>query len=175
MGFAISLRSDHPSAGTVRALWRDAAPFEERPSMARLGYPPHITLAIYDDGVREDEARDALDHACRDLPALRLTFDAIRTFEGPPLVLWAAPRPDPMLYAAHAAIHAVIDPAGCRPHYRPGAWIPHCSLATQVRHECRDDALAFAHAPRAAFEVIFDALDCIAFPSLMPLALRRLP
>jgi 2'-5' RNA ligase len=175
VGFAISLRSDHPSAGTVRDLWRDAARFEERPSMALLGYPPHITLAIYDDGVREDEVRDALDRAGRDLPALRLTFDAIRTFEGPPLVLWASPRPDPTLHAVYAAIHAAIHPMHCRPHYRPGAWTPHCTLAMQVRDDRRADALAFAAAPRTAFAVVFDALDCIAFPPLAPVALHRLP
>ncbi|MFH6785535.1 MULTISPECIES: hypothetical protein [Methylobacterium] len=44
-------------------------------------------------------------------------------------------------------------------------------LATPVRDAGHADAAALAGARRAAFAVIFDALDCIAVPA--PLALRR--
>jgi hypothetical protein len=75
MEFAISLRSDHPSADRVRTLWRDVERFEEEPSMALLGYPPHITLARYDVGpVTEAEARVALDRASRNLSELSRGF-----------------------------------------------------------------------------------------------------
>lgn len=175
MGFAISLRSDHPSANSVRALWRDVERFEERSSMALLGYPPHVTLAIYDgDAVREVEVRDALGQASQDLHALTLTFDAICTFDGPPMVLWASPRTSMILQNIHDAIHAVIDPVCCRSYYRPGVWKPHCTLGTAVRDDRRDAALAFANEVRNVFDVTFDALDCIHFPPIAPLELRKL-
>lgn len=88
MGYALCLRSDHPGDGTVRGLWREAERFEARPSMALLGYPPHVTLALYDDGATEDaDALAALDRASRGLRALTLTFDAVRSFDGPPIIL----------------------------------------------------------------------------------------
>ncbi len=175
MGFAISLRSDHPSAGSVRALWSDVQRFEYRPSMALLGYPPHITLAIYDDdAVREAEIRRALDNASKNLRAVTLTFDAICSFDGPPMLLWASPRPSAVLRTIHGAIHAAINPTSCRPHYRPGAWKPHCTLGTQVRDDQREAALAFARRASSVFDVIFDSLDCIDFPPVAPFELRKL-
>lgn len=144
--------------------------------MALLGYPPHITLAIYDgDAVSEAEARTALQLAAEILDSLLLTFDAIRTFDGPPMVLWASPRPDPNLQAVHAAVHASIDPIHCRPYYRPEAWLPHCTLGTNVRNDLRQAALAFAQEFRENPSVLFDALDLISFPPLSAIELRKLP
>lgn len=144
--------------------------------MALLGYPPHVTLAIYDgDAVGEVEVREALDLASRDLGALTLTFDAICSFEGPPMVLWVSPHPDAVLRDVHEVIHATIDPASCRPHYRPGAWKPHCTLGAQVEDNRREAALAFAREARTPFDVVSDALDCIYFPPIAPFELRRLP
>ncbi|MCA3565173.1 MAG: 2'-5' RNA ligase family protein [Methylocystis sp.] len=143
--------------------------------MALLGYPPHVTLAIYDgDAVGEAEVRAALDEASRNLRSITLTFDAIRTFGGPPMVLWASPRPSTILSDIHDAIHAVIDPVHCRPNYRPGAWVGHCTLATSVRNDQREAALSFAEAFRKEMEVTFDAIDCIRFPPLAPFELRKL-
>jgi 2'-5' RNA ligase len=175
MGIAISLRSDHPSADSLHALWRDVERFEEEQSMALLGYPPHVTLAIYDgDAVREAEVRAALDQASRNLRAITLTFDAIRTFDGSPMVLWASPRPNMNLLDVHWAIHSVIDPVHCRPYYRPGVWVPHSTLATSVGNDRREAAHSFATAFRKEMEVTFDALDCIRFPPLTPFDLRKL-
>jgi 2'-5' RNA ligase len=143
--------------------------------MALLGYPPHVTLAIYDgDTVREADVRAAIDQASRSLRAITLTFDAIRTFDGSPMVLWASPCPSTILLDVHGAIHSVIDPVHCRPYYRPGAWVPHCTLATSVRSDQREAALSFATAFQKAMEVTFDALDCIRFPPLAPFELRKL-
>ena len=44
----------------------------------------------------------------------------------------------------HQAIHAVIDPSLCRPYYRPGAWVPHCTLGMAIPPERRAAAEAFA-------------------------------
>lgn len=144
--------------------------------MARLGYPPHVTLAIYDDeAVREAEVRNALDRASKNLRAVTLTFDGIYSFDGTPMVLWASPRPSAVLRNIHEAIHAAINPISCRAHYRPGAWTPHCTLGTQVMDDRREAALAFAREADSLFDVVFDALDCIYFPPIKPFELRKLP
>ena len=175
MGFAISVRSDHPSAESIRMLWRDVERFEDKPSMALLGYPPHITLAIYDDDtVFDTDVRAALDQASCDLHTLTLVFDTIRTFDGVPMTMWAAPRPNMILLNVHKVIHSLIDPVNCRPYYRPSAWVAHCTLATSVRNDQRKAALSFAAAFRRELEVTFDALDCIHFPPLSPFDLRTL-
>jgi 2'-5' RNA ligase len=159
---------------TIEALWDQVSAFEDTPSMRALRYPPHFTFAIYDQGVSEDQARAAIAHASAGETAVAITFDRIRIFSGPPLVLWAAPAPVDSLVRMHSAIHAVIEPSLCRPHYRPGAWTPHCTLATRVREDLRADALAFTKNFRSEVETVFDVLDCVAFPPLRAVAQQRL-
>ncbi len=53
--------------------------------------------------------------------------------------------------------------------------MPHCTLGMGVRDDQREAALAFASIPREAFEVTFDGLDCIYYPPIAPLELRKLP
>jgi len=49
MAYAISLKVTGSTAEPILALWDDVSRFESSPSMAPLNYPPHITLAVYDD------------------------------------------------------------------------------------------------------------------------------
>jgi 2'-5' RNA ligase len=144
-------------------LWEEASRFEDRPSMAALAYPPHITLAVY-DRLDHDCLRSALTTSFEGTSALRVTFDRIGWFDGMPLVLWASPKPCDALARTHMIVHGAIDPKLCRPHYRPGAWVPHCTLATNVSASRRDDALAFARHAIAPFDVLFDGADAVAFP-----------
>jgi 2'-5' RNA ligase len=175
MGFSLSLKSTNASATAVEALWHEVGAFEDAPSMRALDYPPHVTFAVYDgDAVSEVQARHALDRASAGEAKVGIAFDRMRTFAGPPLVLWLAPEPREALARMHQAIHAAIDPALCRPHYRPGAWTPHCTLGMRIRDERRDDALAFAKSFRGGVAVVFDAIDVMAFPPLRLVAERRL-
>ena len=162
MAVAICLKAVNATAGAIRALWDEVARFESRPSMTGLGYPPHLTLAIY-DGLPADALRSVLHEAFTGSPALRLAFAGLRFFEEP-LVLWADPLYSPDLAGAHARVHALIDPRSCRAHYRPGAWVPHCTLGTEILAARRDDAITFARRSIRPFEVLFDVADCVSFP-----------
>jgi 2'-5' RNA ligase len=163
MTIAISLKAANGTADPIRALWDQVSLFEEAPSMVALNYPPHITLAIYGD-VAPDLLKATLRRGFTGAPALRLTFTRLRFFDSNPLVLWADPSPSPALAEAYAAVHACIDPAQCYPRYRPGAWIPHCTLGTQIKAEHRADAIALAALSIEPFDVLFDVVDCVCFP-----------
>jgi 2'-5' RNA ligase len=175
MAFSLNLRSDNASALAVTALWDEISAFEDAASMRALNYAPHFTFAIYDtDEVSEALARSAIEHAAIGEAEVRITFSRIRTFAELPLVLWAVPEPQEPLARMHGAIHAAIDPILCRPHYRPGSWIPHCTLGMRIQDERRDDAVAFAERFRGGVEVVFDVIDCVAFPPLRIAAEKRL-
>ena len=62
--------------------------------MAALNYPPHITLAVYDD-IHPDQLEAALTASFAGVSALRLTFTRLRFFDDAPLVLWADPAYSP--------------------------------------------------------------------------------
>jgi 2'-5' RNA ligase superfamily len=176
MTLAINIRSDHASAGEVERLWDEVAAFEDEPSMRALGYRPHLTFVIYDSpGIDEQAACDAMQRAAINQTQLRILFRRISWFEGSPLVLWAEPAADQALARMHASISAAIDPAHCRPHYRPGAWTPHCTLGMRIADHRRNDAIAFARSFEASIEVLFDVIDCVAFPPVRVVAERKLP
>ncbi|PDT92225.1 calmodulin [Bradyrhizobium sp. Y36] len=176
MALAINIRADDASAGEIERLWDQVAAFEVEPSMRALGYRPHFTFAIYDTpAIEEKTAWDVMQAAIAGETQLRIAFKRIRWFEGAPLVLWAEPEVDATLVRIHGAISAAIDPAHCRPHYRPGAWTPHCTLGTAVAEERRDDAKAFARAFDRSIDVLFDVADCVVFPPVRIIAERQLP
>jgi 2'-5' RNA ligase len=176
MGFALNIKAANPSARALTGLWDVVAPFEETPSMRALGYAPHFTFAIYDTDEIDQATRDnALARAVHGQTELRVVFDRIGVFAGPPLVLWADPGPQNALRDMHRAIHEDIDPLLCRPHYRPGFWVPHCTLGTNIRPDRRAEAAAFAQGFHGPVEAVFDVVDCVAFPPLRVAAEKRLP
>lgn len=176
MALAINIRADNASAGEVERLWDQVAGFEDEPSMRALGYRPHFTFAIYDSPeIEEGMAWDAMLRAVEGEAQLCIEFRRIRWFVGPPLVLWAEPAADEILTKWHASISAAIDPVHCRPHYRPGAWTPHCTLGTRITDAKCNDAMAYARSFDRSIIVLFDVVDCVAFPPVRVVAERMLP
>lgn len=176
MAIAINIRADGSSASEIERLWDQVAAFEDEPSMRSLGYRPHLTFAIYDaPEIDESTAWEAMLRAVNGEAQLRVAFKRIGWFAGPPLVLWAEPVSDPALARWHAAISESIDPAHCRPHYRPGAWTPHCTLGMRIADAKRDEAIAFARSFDRNISVLFDVVDCVSFPPVRVIAERRLP
>jgi len=162
MGLAIGIAANNDSNGHIVELWRKISEFEETPSMQSLGYPPHFTLAIYQnaDG---DDFREAIREIFAKTSQIRITFDEIRCFDASPLVLWASPKSNHDLDQLHAAIHAKIDPQLCDELYRPQAWVAHCTLGTGILETRRKDAMSFVSSEIKPFEVVFDTIDLIEF------------
>lgn len=176
MALAINIRSDDSSAERIEALWDEVAAFESQPSMRSLNYRPHFTFAIYDTlEITANTAWEAMLRAVRGEEQLLVEFGRICWFAGPPLVLWAEPKKDETLARWHASISAAIDPILCRLHYRPGNWRPHCTLGTQIADAKRDDAIAFAQSFNGNISVLFDVVDCVAFPPVRVVAEQGLP
>jgi len=175
MAVALNVRADHVSSREIERLWDQVAAFEDRPSMRALGYRPHITFAVYESAEIDVEATwQALRDAVAGHGALEVQFSRIRWFADPRFVLWAEPEPVDMLLRWHASIAAAIDPGHCHQHYRPGAWVPHCTLGTRIMDESRDAAIAFARSFERRFTVVFDVVDCVVFPPVQIVAEQAL-
>jgi 2'-5' RNA ligase len=142
--------------------------------MRPFGYAAHITFATF-EAIDAARLRAALDLFVGEAP-YRLRFDAISWFDATPLVLWLKPVADPRLQAMHARLSDALAGEQCSPHYRPGAWQPHCTLAMAVAPGQRDAAIAFARAGIDLFELSFDVADAVHWPPPVPVhsvALRR--
>ena len=163
MAHAINIRSDDKSAEAIRSLWVECSALELAPSMGTLKYPPHITLAIYDQ-IGIPELTGAFDSAFSQATRFTAKFEKLDYFETPQaIILWAAPILPDFVRSIHEHIHARVGVEQSRPHYRPGSWVPHCSLATSIELSRKDEAIAFANRAIGPFEVIFDVADCVSF------------
>lgn len=163
MAYAISVRSDNGSSRAIRSLWKTCSVLEVLPSMEALKYAPHITFAIYDD-IGLPKLFDVVDSAFENLDRITVRFDRLGYFEAPnAIILWAAPVLPAIAYSVYAHIHSKVDINLCRPNYRPGSWVPHCSLALSIDLARKEDAIALVHQSIEPVEVIFDVADCVSF------------
>lgn len=163
MPYGISLKCLNDTASPVFKLWDEAAAFEETASMRALNYPPHITLAVY-PGIAVDRLAEAAERVFRGRPAVTSRFSGIGYFENEFFVLWARPDNDERLFQLHAALHREIDPVYCHEHYRPGNWVPHCTIAAKIPKAKSQAAINWANRNRMQFSVTFDIADRVRFP-----------
>ncbi len=138
--------------------------------MKAMQYPPHFTLAIYND-IRLPDLFAGFESALDSLSRMTIRFESLGYFEAPDaIIMWAAPILPKQLFAAHARIHSTIDPSICRKNYRPDVWVPHCSLATSIELDRKDEVLAIVDQSIEPVEVTFDVADCASF---MPVNVLR--
>ncbi|MBN8942535.1 MAG: 2'-5' RNA ligase family protein [Rhizobiales bacterium] len=165
MDHAITITARNDSGLPIRGLWDAFARFEPASSMQALNYAPHFTFAIYRD-VNPEAVSQAFVDAFSGRPPISIVFDRIAVFDAASPVVWAAPRDASALAGIHAVIHGMVDPAHCHRHYRPRAWVPHCTLATRILPARRAEVLALAAPLAEPFEVVFDVADHLTLPPL---------
>ena len=138
---AVELYVDQVADRRLRRLW-DAMEEAGVPSLRDLTHRrhrPHVSLIAaptLDGGAVRDALR-GFDVA----PPLRLDLDFVGLFRG--RVLWLGPVVTPDLIAHQAAVFNRLRAAGVAafPEYRPGAWVPHCTLSMRVPHPKMPEAL----------------------------------
>jgi 2'-5' RNA ligase len=133
MSLAVCLLIDDPADAALRQLWRR---LEEAgvPSLATHTHGrhvPHLTLAALRT-YRIPDVQDALaDLAPADPGELHL--DALGTFRRSRC--WLAPAASADLVARQEAVVEAVVRTGAElhRHYRPGAWVPHLTLAPRLQ------------------------------------------
>lgn len=153
------------AGGETPDFWRlvdRAAAFEASGSIRALGYAAHLSLGLY-DAAEPGDLSAAIGAIADDRP-LTLRFTRIGWFDAGPLVLWLAPEPDERLIDIHRRLHDRIGADRSAAYYRPGDWIPHCTLAAEIDPAKRTAALAFAQAPIDPLDLTFDQIDLVEFP-----------
>ena len=151
MALSINIRSDNASANAVRSLWTQCSILEESPSMSALDYPPHITLAVYDN-IDHEALLIAYRSVFANASQIPVRFERLGHFVAPhAIILWAAPALPRSVWSMHARIHQLLDAELCRPSYRPETWVPHCSLATAIDRSRKSEAIDIATRPIEPF------------------------
>ncbi len=110
-------------------MWRMLAEQDIDHDRHRLGYGPHITLAIYPDETPVSPIAAALDRLALTWVALPVTLAGFGIFPGAASILWAMPVVTPGFLDRHGTLKATLPDLPVRPHYRPGFWVPHVTLS----------------------------------------------
>ena len=131
MALAVCLLFDRRSERAVRALW-DRIEQQGVPSLGSHTHGrhvPHVSYAVLRkwDQVAVDDALAGLDGEPVDL-----SFDGVGLFRRGRTWLLAGVGAD--LVARQERVVEVVTAAGAdlHKHYRPGVWLPHCSLAPRA-------------------------------------------
>lgn len=132
---ALELYFDSRAQSRVYTLW-DALESVGVPSLRAVTHQrhrPHISLAVA-DSLDADAVAAALD-GLPPAPPLRLSLSYVGQFAGG--VLFLGPAASAELAAHHAEVIGRLDAAGVAvaDMYRPGAWVPHCTLSMICRGE----------------------------------------
>lgn len=129
---ALELYLDPDATRRIRALWDalEAEGVQSLRSLLNQRHRPHVSLAVA-DRLDPDQVVRAL-AGMRVAVPLRLSFQHAGQFVG--RVLWLGPAPTAALLAHQAAVYERLVTAGVTlsEYYRPGRWVPHCTLSMRV-------------------------------------------
>ncbi|MET8151327.1 2'-5' RNA ligase family protein [Actinoplanes sp. NPDC049668] len=129
---ALELYLDVDATRRLRTLWHalEAEGVQTLASLLAERHRPHVSLAA---APRLDPVPIAAALAGLDLGVgLTLDLDFVGQFVG--RVLWLGVTPTAELLAVHRAVHERLTAAGIEvwDHYRPGRWVPHCTVSMRV-------------------------------------------
>jgi 2'-5' RNA ligase len=142
MPYAVEVALDPAAAAIVRRIWRELGDAGIG-YMAGAGARPHVTLGIWDTLDHADAEAELSRFAAETAP-IRLTLASVGLF--PAVAVFLAPTVTVELLDLHAAFHRRFNRFGRGPwdHYREAAWVPHCTLATDLEPGQFGSALAIA-------------------------------
>jgi len=160
MAFAVSLLLNSDIANGISACWKRLADAGISSSMLDLKYPPHVTLAVYDE-LAVDAAVSSLDRVFHNFDQMAVTLAGLSTFGSGSGVCYAALAASPDLMRLHATIAAIGET--CRPHYQVGRWTPHCTLATGMTDAEMDRARSLLEQDWLSLAGTLDVADLVEF------------
>lgn len=133
MGYAVELFVDGQMDAAVRELWQRLATHGLTPTAPDPAARPHISLAVFAE-LNPPDAHDALQKFAAETAPIPLQFSAVGLFPTAEGVVFLAPVVTQRLLDVHADFHARMAAMGLQsnPYYRPGNWVPHCTVAMHL-------------------------------------------
>lgn len=171
MGYAIELFYDAASERTVHEIWDGLGTALGKPSLSALGARPHVSLAVYGDGLDTSGFPEGLLEFARSIDPFDFTLSSLGTFPGGEGVVFLAPVVTRRLLEVHARFHEVFskhENAGMG-YYLPGNWVPHCTVAIDLSASEVTEALAYG---REAFQPISGRFQEIGLVEFRPVKER---
>lgn len=129
MACDICLFLDKETENTIRRAWSILRTRGLSSPLLRSGGKPHLTLAIWED-LDPDSVLDDLEDFAGTHSIFPVTFSSIATFGAESGTVFLGPVFTPSLIIVHDQLYRIFGAMKelSEGLYRPGSWVPHCSL-----------------------------------------------
>jgi 2'-5' RNA ligase len=130
MPFAIELLFDPQSDESVRKLGNLLEKKRIPTILNAHGASPHVTLAVFEKFTR-NRVIPLLTRLAKKFDPIPFSLSSLGSFPGPEKALFLAPVVTPPLIELHQLLHSSLRgiARGAMDYYRPGQWMPHCTLS----------------------------------------------
>src|ERR1700722_18280456 len=172
MPYAITLLLDTEAAALVVAMWEALAARGVSADALQLGYPPHVTLAVFPDSADLERLLRATREYATQWHRLPFELVSLGLFPGIPATLFLAPVVTPALLERHAGLLRCVATERVDPHYEVGHWVPHVTLAGGLANP--PAAVAAVDPSRLPINCTLDRLEVVRFRPIAILASHRL-
>jgi 2'-5' RNA ligase len=165
MEYAVTLNLSRDSAARVVRVWEGLAREAISSVMLDVGAQPHISLAVFED-LAAEMLRADLGRFAEVTQPLSVNLASVGTFPTEAGVVFLAPVVTQELLEAHRRFHSFLRERGvdCMEYYRPGRWVPHCTVATGVAPDKMGAALEVCVQSEAFGPVELDEVSLVEFP-----------
>jgi 2'-5' RNA ligase len=133
MNFAVELFFDEIADERIREIWERIANVGLPSRLLEVGSTPHITLGVCTE-LDPRAFSAALGAFASRQVKLHATLVSLGTFSNREGAVFLGLIATPELLALHARFDAVFAASAREPreYYRPGRWVPHCTLTTAL-------------------------------------------
>lgn len=177
MPFDVCLFLDGRTEDEVRRVWRVLRTRGISSPLIRSGGRPHLTLAIWEE-LDPDPRLLALSELAGKTAAFPVTFSAVGTFGPGSGTVFLSPSVGRELVTVHERLYRIMyDLAGSSEGlYRPGSWVPHCSLSLETPDHLLGRALVESlEALELPLRGSIEALGIIGFGEESAVSYRSFP
>lgn len=172
MPYAITLVLDAEAASSVVAMWETLASRGLSDDALRLGYPPHLTLAVFPDNADLTRLLAAVRDGAARWRELPIALTSLGLFPGMPAAMFLAPVVTPELLALHTGFLTSLPGEMVDPHYQIGHWVPHVTLAEDLTDPAA--AISVLAPQRFPMAAMLDTVELVRFRPVQVLASHRL-
>ena len=164
MAFAIEFFLDEASVDRVREVWTQMT--AEGFVVAMEGRP-HITLGIWDEIDIEKSQTWLRDYATTVKP-FEVRFASVGYFANDLTVVFLAPVVTAHLLDLQVGFQNEFrgQVGEAWSNFRPGWWVPHCTLAQGIERESFSEAMTLSREIELPFDAVLESIGIVEFPAL---------
>lgn len=136
MGFAVEMFFDEETEERFQTLWRTLSEKQISSVLPAVGSHPHISFVAFET-VDIGGLYEPLRAFAERIEPFTVKLSAIGVFPSAEGVVYIAPVVTGEMLEVHGMLHRCLNELGVPSisYYRPGQWIPHCTVAINLPPE----------------------------------------